>query len=109
MAQEYLLAKNKNNLGQIALSKSVFETIAKIALEEEEQLALAEAGPFKSALNCKITDDQLVMTLDVKVKYQVRVEDVCARLQAKIYDSISHMSDYTPDVIDIRIVGFIFE
>ena len=78
MAQEYLLAKNKNQLGQIALSKSVFETIAKIAVEEEEQLAFA-------------------------------VEEICARLQAKIYDSISHMSDYSPDVIDIRIVGFLFE
>ena len=108
MAQEYLLAKNKNQLGQIALSKSVFETIAKIAVEEEEQLALAD-GAFRSALTCKITDDQLIITLDVKVKYLANVEEICARLQAKIYDSISHMSDYSPDVIDIRIVGFLFE
>ena len=108
MAQEYLLAKNKNQLGQIALSKSVFETIAKIAVEEEEQLALAD-GAFRSALTWKITDDQLIITLDVKVKYLAKVEEICARLQAKIYDSISHMSDYSPDVIDIRIVGFLFE
>ncbi len=108
MAQEYLLAKNKNQLGQIALSKSVFETIAKIAVEEEEQLSLSE-GEIRSALTCKITDDQLIITLDVKVKYLAKVEEICARLQAKIYDSISHMSDYSPDVIDIRIVGFMFE
>ena len=49
MAQEYLLAKNKIQLGQIEISKSVFETIAKIAVEEEEQLALAD-GAFRSAL-----------------------------------------------------------
>lgn len=108
MAQEYLLAVNKSQLGQIAFSKSVFETIAKIAVEEETQLTLAETTPFKSALNCRISDDQLVITLNVKVKYLAKVEEVCSHLQAKIYDSISHMSDYTPDVIDIRIVGFLF-
>lgn len=51
----------------------------------------------------------MIITLDVKVKYLAKVEEICARLQAKIYDSISHMSDYSPDVIDIRIVGFLFE
>ena len=44
----------------------------------------------------------------MKVKYTANVSDVCSKLQKKIFESISHMSDYTPDKIDIRVVGFIF-
>ena len=44
MAQEYIAVKQKHDLGLIALSKSVFATIAQIAVEEAEGLTLAD--PF---------------------------------------------------------------
>ena len=34
MAQEYIAVKQKNDLGLIAISKSVFQTIAEIEVEE---------------------------------------------------------------------------
>ena len=34
MAQEYIALKERNNAGVIALSKSAFQTIAKIVVEE---------------------------------------------------------------------------
>ncbi|MEG0824054.1 MAG: Asp23/Gls24 family envelope stress response protein [Erysipelotrichaceae bacterium] len=109
MAQEYIAVKQKNEIGLIALNKSVFTTMVKIAVEEEENVELAENNtPFKSSCNAKIVEDQLVINLDVKVKYSANVNDVCAKLQNKIFESIEHMSEYTPDVIDIKVVGFIF-
>lgn len=109
MAQEYIAVKQKHELGLIALSKSVFETIAQIAVEEADGLALDDPfNPFKNSINCKIQNDQLVLTVDVKVKYDVNVKNACAKLQDTIHDNIAHMTDYTPDVIDIRVAGFVF-
>lgn len=109
MAQEYIALKEKNNDGVIALSKSTFQTIAKIVIEEDENLKLADgSGPFKYPLNCKIQNDQLIISVDVKVKYNVNVQDSCTRVQSKIFENIEHMTGYTPDVIDIRVNGFIF-
>lgn len=109
MAQEYIALQQRNEIGLIALSKSVFQTIAEIAVEEEENIALADSAPFNLPLSCKIKNDQLILTLDIKVKYNVNTNDICSRLQSKIYESISHMTDYTPDVIDIHVTGFMFE
>lgn len=109
MAQEYIALKESNNTGIIALSKSAFQTIAKIVLEEDENLKPAESStPFKYPITCKILNDQLILTIDVKVKYSVHVNDACSKVQSKIFENIEHMTGYTPDVIDIRVVGFIF-
>ena len=109
MAQEYIALKERNNAGLIALNKSAFRTIAKIVVEEDENLKLAEsATPFNYSIVCKIQNDQLLISADVKVKYSANVNDACNKVQGKIFENIEHMTGYTPDVIDIRVVGFIF-
>ncbi len=109
MAQEYIAVKQKNNIGVNALSTSVFQTIASIVIEEDDNVMLNETvSPFKYALVCKVQNDQLIMTLDVKVKYNVNVNEVCSKLQSKIFETIEHMSEYTPDIIDVRVNGFFF-
>lgn len=109
MAQEYIAVKQKHDLGLVALSKNVFETIAQIAVEEADGLALDDPfNPFKNSIICKIQNDQLILTVNVKVKYDINVKEACANLQNAIHDNIAHMTDYTPDVIDIRVAGFVF-
>ena len=109
MAQEYIALKEKNSNGVIALSKSTFQTIAKIVVEEDENLKLADgSGPFKYPLSCKIQNDQLIISMDVKVKYNVNVQDSCTKVQSKIFENIEHMTGYKPDMVDIRVTGFIF-
>ena len=109
MAQEYVALKEQNKDGMFAISKSAFETIAKNVIDEEEHLKLADGNNLiKKALVAKIVEDQLVLSLDVKVKYNVNVNDVCSKVQAKIFENIEHMTGYTPDVIDIRVTGFLF-
>ncbi|MCH4286629.1 MULTISPECIES: Asp23/Gls24 family envelope stress response protein [Bacillota] len=109
MAQEYIALKENNDVGVIALSTAAFQAIAKNVIDEEENLKLAAGSkPFKYPLSCKIVNDQLILNLDVKVKYSVNVNDTCSKVQGKIFENIEHMTGYTPDVIDIRVVGFIF-
>lgn len=108
MAQEYIALKERNQDGIIALSKSAFQTITKNVIDEDENLNLADGGAFKYPLNCKIVNDQLILSVEVKAKYNVNVNDACQKVQSKIFENIEHMTGYTPDIIDIRVVGFIF-
>ena len=109
MAQDYIVIQPQNEIGIVALNKSVFTTIARIAIDEENSIVLNESGNlFKYPISCKLVDNKMVLTIEVKVKYTANVSDACSKLQKKIFESISHMSEYTPEKIDIRGVGFVF-
>ena len=109
MAQEYIALRENNDRGVIALSTAAFQAIAKNVIDEDEKLQLAAgSNPFKYPLVCKIVNDQLVLNVDVKVKYSTNVNAACNSVQSKIFENIEHMTGYKPDIIDIRVVGFIF-
>ena len=54
-------------------------------------------------------NDQLILSIDIKVKYSVNVNEESSKVQSKIFENIEHMTGYTPDIIDIHVVGFIFK
>lgn len=108
MAQEYICIKKENEIGHIAINKKVFESIASIELSEEMGKAIPDSSRFKNAVNCKITKDAIVLGIDLKVGYQMNVNEICSRLQEKIYQSILHMTGVKLDLIDIKVTGFIF-
>lgn len=107
MAQEYVAMGNKEK-GIIAISTNVFETIAKICVDDEKEVMLADSSFMKNAIACKLVDEKLVLELNVKVHYNAKVNDVCSKLQTKIYDNIKHMSDCIADTIVINVNGFTF-
>ena len=85
MAQEYISVKTQNEIGVVALNKSVFTTIAKIAVDEDDAIVLNESSNlFKYPIGCKLIDGKMVLTIEVKVKYTANVSDVCSKLQKKI-------------------------
>lgn len=107
MAQEYVAIENKER-GLIAISTNVFETIAKICVEDEKDVVLQDASYFKNAITCKMSDGKLILDLNVKVNYNAKVNDVCSKLQTRIYDNVKHMSDCIADTIIINVTGFTF-
>ena len=109
MAKEYIVLEPKNKYGNINLNKSVFSSIALNVIEEDENVKLVEGNkPFKGGIVTKIDDNQLTLTVPVKVSYKANVSDVCANLQNKIFEILSYMTEHTPDSIEIEVVGFIF-
>ena len=42
------------------------------------------------------------------MNYKAHVTDTCAELQNKIFESISYMTDFKPEAIEIQVTGFIF-
>lgn len=109
MAQEYITFEPQNEYGSVRLNKTVFSSIAVNTIEEEENVQLVEGNrPFKGGVTTVIEENHLRLTIPVKVHYKVNVTDVCAKLQNKIFESISYMTEFKPDSIEIQVVGFIF-
>ena len=108
-AQEYILLKDKDEeTGLIALAKGVFETISHISIEEEEGFQLAENTAFKQAVQCKVTKNKLNVAVEVKVKYGHNVNQACEKLQERISSNISQMTNLKCNLVDIKVIGFIF-
>ena len=110
MAQEYITLKADNPMGIVKLNKTVFSSIALNTIEEEDNVKLVEGNrrPFKSGIATSIENNELKMTIPVKVNYNANVSDVCSNLQNKIFESISYMTDFKPESIEIQVVGFNF-
>ncbi|WP_296240269.1 Asp23/Gls24 family envelope stress response protein [uncultured Faecalicoccus sp.] len=110
MAQEYITLENQSQLGTVKLNKSVFSSIALNVIEEDENVKLVENTRLRNSntLSAQIQDNQLTMVVPVQVNYKANVSDVCANLQHKIFESISYMTGFKPESIEIQVVGFIF-
>ncbi|MBP3853671.1 MAG: Asp23/Gls24 family envelope stress response protein [Erysipelotrichaceae bacterium] len=110
MAQEYITLKPENPMGTVKVNKSVFSSIALNTILEAEGVKLVEGNrrPFKSGILTSIENNELKMTIPVKIDYSANVADVCANLQNKIFESISYMTDFKPENIEIQVVGFNF-
>lgn len=108
MAQEYICIKKSNEFGQIAINKKVLESIALIEVGDEEISLLPDSTRFKNAVHCKVSKDSITLAIDIKIGYQLNVNEICSRLQDKIYNSILHMTGVKMDLIDIKVTGFIF-
>lgn len=109
MAQEYITFEPQNEYGTVRLNKSVFSSIALNTIEEEDSVQLVEGNrPFKGGISTLIEDNHLRLMIPIKIHYKSNVTDVCAKLQNKIFESISYMTEFKPDSIEIRVIGFLF-
>ena len=109
MAKEFIELESNNDLGTVTLNKTVFSTITSNVIEETEQVKLIEGTkPFKSGVTTRIEDNKLYISVPIKIAYNANVTDVCASLQNKIFESISYMTNFKPESIEIEVVGFIF-
>ncbi len=109
MAQEYILIKEKiDETGLIALSKGVFEKISEISIEEEENVSLVEAGALRKSVQCKIVNNQLNVTVEVKIKYGANVNASCEKLQERISLNVYQMTNMKCNLVDVKVAGFIF-
>lgn len=106
MAQEYVSINEKNENGEIALSKNVFELIADISIDDVENAKRITGNKFTKPIQCKISQNQLHIGMDIKVKYGANVNATCEILQNNIYQNILQMTNLKCASVDIHVVGF---
>lgn len=109
MAQEYVTLEPQNKYGTVQLNKSVFSSIALNVLEENDKVQLVEGNrPFKGGIQTIIENNTLKLVIPVKMNFKTHVSDTCNNLQNKIFESISYMTGFKPESIEIQVIGFIF-
>ena len=106
---EYLaLPVEGNQLGLTTISKLAVETIAATAVLELENVKLLEKTNFRNPVICRIVDNALTLSVDIRINYNSNIDDVCLLVQKKINQVLSQTIELTCKEIDVRVVGFIF-
>jgi len=109
MANEYIALSVYEADGRVALSKNVVETIAILAINELSDVKVVDRTTLKAhPVVCKITDGELFLNIDVKIKYYSNINDVCRNAQMKVEQLLSELTGLSTTAIDIRVVGFLF-
>lgn len=106
MAQEYILMNEDSSIGEIALSKNVFELITEITIGEVDNVVRIPATKFSKTIACKIVNNQLHVSADVRIKYGANVNATCEILQNRIFQNILEMTSMRCGNVDIHVVGF---
>lgn len=96
-----------NENGIIALKKDVFASIALIAVQEEKGVIL-ESGAFKKTVVCKIEEDKVKLSIDLKIRYGQNVQKTCKNVQNRVAKAILDMTEVKADMIDVNVIGFNF-
>jgi len=96
-----------NENGIIALKKDVFTSIALIAVQEEKGV-LIESGTFKKTVTCKIEDEKVRLSIDLKIRYGQNVQKTCKNVQNRVFKAIQDMTEVKADMIDVNVIGFNF-
>ncbi len=105
MAMDYVVLNEKSENGLMAVNKSVFESIAKISMQDIEDVKMS-VNPFVSPIQVKIEDNKLNITADVKVTYGVNVSATCEKIQNRIYENVSYMTGFKPNQVTVNVTGF---
>ncbi len=97
---------NTNEYGKIEVSNKAINDIADLALD-----SIDEVYPYKKENNCvcSFKDDELRVTVLIKVKQGCDVVKKCNLLQSKIKEAIVGMTGIECKSVDIDIQGFVTE
>ena len=108
MAYEYIGFKNLEHLpGHFAISTSVIESIASIAVKEIENVELIDKTTLKNPVVVKVVENDLYLQISLRIRYSSNINDVCLNVQNKISQALLQMTAIRCKEIDIKIVGFI--
>lgn len=108
MAQDYVVLKEDNGNGMIAINKSVFKAISELSIDDIENSVRIPDTRFNKPLSVRIEDNKLFITADIKIKYGANVEATCELVQNKIYENLLLMTGFKASDVTVHVSGFDF-
>lgn len=96
-----------SKMGQVILNSDVFKNIAQIASTKIE--GIFPSKKENDFISCKISEDNVKLTLFIKLKQGIDVAKVCSQLQRKIHEDILDMTGIDCTDINLDIQGFVSE
>lgn len=109
MNSNYVVINNEDNdLGTLAIEKNVFSEMVKQIILDNKNLNIGHAILQNNKVNVIYSDGQLLLNIDVMVKYGNRAMGVIENVQKKIFETITNKTSVSDVIINICVVGFIF-
>lgn len=107
MAKEFYLIENYKKNGKIGISHQVFEEISRyVTLEVDGVEFLEETSSLfrKQDIVCKIINDEVYISINVRIRYNFNVGEVSQIIQDRVSQTILHMTEIMPKKIDVNVV-----
>lgn len=109
MSTNYIVINDDESIeGTLAIEKSVFRDLAKLALSENKFINVSNDMMQNKRIAVTYEEEQLVLDIDVEVKFGNRTIGIIENMQKKIFDSITNGTSVTDVVVNINVIGFIF-
>lgn len=107
MAKEYYMIENYKKNGKIGISHQVFEEIARYVTVEVDGVEFLDENSSlfkKQDIVCKIINDEVYITINIRIRYNFNVGDVSQTIQDRVSQTILHMTEIMPKKIDVNVV-----
>ena len=110
-------ANNEIKSGNIKISEEVIITIASVAVSEIDGVSGTGVGlvdeiarrmskkPVASGIKATITEDTVVVDINIVVKYGVKIPEVAWNVQDAIKKETELMTGLKVDKVNVRVVG----
>lgn len=110
---EYYTYKESPINGDIMMSVQVFDIITKHVIDEDKDVDLDKTKGFtmsgsKNLVNCRIVDNQVFITIHIKVKYGINISKKTQDIQQHIASSIKEITNVNVKSVDIVVVNIEF-
>ncbi len=96
--------QDDNSLGTLAIQKNVFSDLVKQVIINSD----SSQAVLHNKVNISYNEGELVLNIEVMLKYGNRALGVIENVQRKIFEVISNGTSVSDVIINISVVGFIF-
>ena len=106
---EYYTYKDSPINGDIMMSVQVFDIITKQVAAEDKDIKLDfSVTGTKNLVNCTIKDNEIYITVHVRIKYGTNITAKTKELQKKIASGIKEMAAVTVKSVDVVVEAIDF-
>ena len=105
---EYYTYKDSPINGDIMMSVQVFDIITKQVAAEDKDIKLDTLTGTKNLVNCNIKDNEIYITVHVRIKYGTNITAKTKELQKKIASGIKEMAAVTVKSVDVVVEAIDF-
>ncbi len=112
------MIKGEEKLGDIKINNEVVSTIAGLAAVEVPGVILLAGGfsiremlgkkDIDKGITVQITDNRVVINIEVNIEYGANIYDVSHKLQKKVKDQVEQMTGLVVEEVNVMIRGVIF-
>ena len=103
---EYIVVEKNNELGRIAVNKSVITSIVELSIQEVENAIVIPSTRLKNTTTAKVEKGELSVYIEMNLKFGANVNATCELVQNKVYENLQFMTGLKTKEIMITVVNF---